>query len=155
MQHRLTQINQLDYLNVAASIKFWLLIFFGIVRSPSHFCQQTPQVSFSLKQPQKYSQPGPKNRICEMKIYQNEQTAGLDRAVYFLKDLWQLRRSHFVHRNAAVYSCQTDSREKASTQQKLLHNWVIVHFSGASCRNNGEASSPVTSWEYSTRNCVV
>ena len=25
----------------------------------------------------------------------------------------------------------------------------------ARCRNNGEASSPVTSWEYSTRNCVV
>ena len=34
--------------------------------------EQTPQVSFSLKQPQKYSQPCPKNRICEMKIYQNE-----------------------------------------------------------------------------------
>ena len=25
----------------------------------------------------------------------------------------------------------------------------------ARCRNNGEASSPVTSWEYCTRNCVV
>ncbi|MEG3834184.1 MULTISPECIES: hypothetical protein [unclassified Microcoleus] len=36
----------------------------------------------------------------------------------------QLRQLHFVHRNAAVYSCQTDSRQKL-----LNNNWLMVHFS--------------------------